>query len=329
MTTLALDIGGANLKAVHSDGRALSRPFALWQQPDKLTAQLQALIGLMPAHDDLAVTMTAELCDCFETKRQGVVHVLDSVVAAAPGRPVRIWQTTGRFVTIEQARDDPLPSAAANWHALATYIASLHPQGTCLLIDTGSTTTDIIRLVEGRVAATGLTDTDRLASGELLYLGVGRTPVMALGTDVPWRGRRFGVMAEHFAVTADLFLIKGDLPEQPENKDTPDGRPMTRAHAAARLLRMIGADLDMYSIDDAAELAGAFCQLMYRRIDAAIGRVARSAAERIIIAGSGAFLARRAAANAYPRCTIIDLADTIGPAASTAACAFALTQLQP
>ena len=100
-------------------------------------------------------------------------------------------------------------------------------------------------------------------------------------------------------------------------------------YAAARLLRMIGADLDMYSVDDAAELAGAFCQLMYQRIAAAIGRVGSSTPERIIVAGSGAFLARRAAAIACARCTIIDLADTIGRAASTAACAFALTQLQP
>ena len=39
--------------------------------------------------------------------------------------------------------------AAANWHALATFTARLFPAGLSLLIDTGSTTTDIIPILDG------------------------------------------------------------------------------------------------------------------------------------------------------------------------------------
>ena len=41
----------------------------------------------------LAVTMTGELCDCFESRRQGIGHIMSAVVACAGARPVRIWTT--------------------------------------------------------------------------------------------------------------------------------------------------------------------------------------------------------------------------------------------
>ena len=120
MATLALDIGGANLKAAHSAGVCRTTAFALWRRPGELTAQLNALAAKMPPFDRLSVTMTAELCDCFTTRRAGVEHVLDAVESFADGRRVSIWSTQGRFVTCPEARDKPMDCAAANWHALAT-----------------------------------------------------------------------------------------------------------------------------------------------------------------------------------------------------------------
>src|SRR5690606_1097665 len=109
-------------------------------------------------------------------------------VQVAQNKPVYVWQTDGRFATVEQARENTPLCAAANWHALATYMAQAYPQGLSLMLDTGSTTTDVIRLDQGRVAAIGLTDRQRLATGELVYLGARRTPLMALGPQVVFRG---------------------------------------------------------------------------------------------------------------------------------------------
>ncbi len=69
---LGLDIGGANLKAATADKRAVSVPFPLWKQPDSLPAALAELVAKFPDAEEFAVTMTGELCDCYETKRQGV-----------------------------------------------------------------------------------------------------------------------------------------------------------------------------------------------------------------------------------------------------------------
>ena len=40
---LALDIGGANLKAAHTSGATRSLPFALWKQPERLADALRCL----------------------------------------------------------------------------------------------------------------------------------------------------------------------------------------------------------------------------------------------------------------------------------------------
>src|SRR5690349_16364385 len=109
---LGLDIGGANLKAAH-DGGARLQPFELWKNSAGLADALRDLLRGLPAFDRLAVTMTGELCDCFETRRAGVLAILDAVDAVADGRPVRVWLTDGRLVKLARAREKPLRAAAA------------------------------------------------------------------------------------------------------------------------------------------------------------------------------------------------------------------------
>src|SRR4051812_46993371 len=86
---VGLDIGGANLKAARVDGTARHQMFALWKTPELLEKQLREMVDSLPACESLAVTMTGELCDCFATKREGVVHIVRSTLNAADGKPVR------------------------------------------------------------------------------------------------------------------------------------------------------------------------------------------------------------------------------------------------
>src|SRR5690242_2774039 len=99
-SVLALDIGGANLKGAHSTGAACLRPFELWKHPASLPGALREFLHTFPAFDLLAVTMTGELCDCFETRRQGVNAILDGVAAVAGQVPIRVWRTDGRLVGV-------------------------------------------------------------------------------------------------------------------------------------------------------------------------------------------------------------------------------------
>jgi probable H4MPT-linked C1 transfer pathway protein len=320
---LGLDIGGANLKAANPGGAALSRPFALWRDPGGLAGALTSLLDALPPAERLAVTMTGELCDCFPGKREGVAAILDAVAAVAAGRAVRVWQTDGRFVDPVTARARPLQTASANWLALASFAGRLVPAGPALLLDVGSTTTDIIPLLDGRPVPVGRTDPERLYSGELVYKGVRRTPLCAL-TDGEGA-------AELFATTLDVYLLLGYLPEDAADRDTADGRPATHAAAHARLARMWCADLETSSEQERIQFAEGLHRSLLRQLAAAVGRVARrppAPPRAVVLAGSGEFLGRQVLGQTVSAdCATISLAERLGPEASVAACAHAVAVL--
>ncbi len=328
---IALDVGGANIKVAHGSGPARTVPFEVWKRPDELGRAIALAVASLPASDRAAVTMTAELCDCYPTKAVGVNAVLDAVAVAIPGGSVVVWGVDGAFHSLAEIRRQPELAAAANWLALATVAARWIPEGKGILIDIGTTTTDLIPLDAGRVAARGRNDTERLQTGELVYAGVRRTPVCALATELPVRGVTTGLAAEIFASTLDVFLILGDIEPNPADLSTADGRPATREAARDRLARMVGTDRDGLSADDLLQFARDADACLLARLERAANRACLETIGRpvqAVIAGSGDFLARRLAQCVVtPGGQIINLEETWGPVASSAACASALVNL--
>jgi probable H4MPT-linked C1 transfer pathway protein len=333
------DIGGVNTKiarVTHPLGdsvpggviTAAVRPYEIQRDPTALPAILDALAGAVGAvaSDLHAVTMTAELSQVFRRKRDGVAFVLDAVAAAFPRADVRVFTTDGAFLTVEAARDAPLAVAAANWSATARVVARAAP--TAVLVDIGTTTTDIIPLVDGVVRAAGWTDPDRLRTGELLYLGAVRTPVEAITHVVPLGSDDAGVSAEGFALAADVHLWRGTLEPSAYTAPPPDGRATTRDAAGERLARVVCADREL--LDDAAidRIADAVAAAQIRRTANAIGRVcARHPSVTIaIVTGVGDFIA--AAAAEHVGLTVRRLADEWGRDAARAAPAAAVALLR-
>ncbi|MBI4520661.1 MAG: H4MPT-linked C1 transfer pathway protein [Gemmatimonadetes bacterium] len=321
---LGWDVGGANLKAARlGDGGAtlevVERPFALWREPHRLAEALAEVAGgLGGATRTMAVTMTAELADCFATKREGVAFVLDAFGAAFPGVDSRVYAVDGRFRSMQEATERPLEVAAANWMAAAALVARTSPDA--VLLDVGSTTSDVIPIVAGRVAARGRTDPDRLASGELVYTGALRTPICAIVRSLPLGGRSCRVAAEHFAVAADVYRWLERIEDWDYTCDTPDGRGRSRPEAGARLARMVCADLEMVGVEDITAIAEYVARAQVRQIAVAIRQVRRRLGSTFphlaVLAGQGAFLAE-AAAQAAGLATR-SLAAQLGPAARAA-----------
>lgn len=326
---LGLDIGGANVKAAHSSGAAATAPFAVWKDPAGLAGALRRVARGVPWFDGVAVTMTAELCDCFATKSEGVQRVLDSVLTAFPERSVVVWTMHGRFAEASEVLEDPRIAAATNWHALATSLCRTISEPT-LLIDVGSTTTDIVALEPGRVLSASRTDGDRLTSGELVYAGVKRTPLCALATDVrlPSAGS-IGLCAELFATTRDVYQMLGRQVEDPLDCETADGRPAVREFARARLARMLSADPEDFSEARAIELAAAFDEILCERlVHACLRLLGERRFAAAIVCGSGEFLAGRAAERVLsPPASVTRLSAVWGEAASASACARAVMLL--
>ncbi len=331
---VALDVGGANIKAASSTGRAQSIPFPLWRKPERLPHLLRPLLPEPSETTAVLVTMTAELCDCFRTKRDGVLHVLNSVEEACRTRGidaehVRVWTRAGSFIPLPAARQHPLEVAAANWLATAWWVAALYAQGTCLLVDTGSTTTDLTLIRDGRPVPQGLTDSERLLSRELVYVGVRRTPLPAVLDTVPFRGALCPIMAELFATSLDVFLVLEELPERPDDHNTADGEPATREAAHARLARLIGGDVESVAYDEVVTIARHARTAITDRIEHALDCQWRRAGrlDRCVLTGEGEFLLADILRRRMPQVPIECLAERLGPEVSRAACAHAMIEL--
>lgn len=334
MNCLALDIGGANVKFSDGVSRTGSMPLELWRSPNQLASVLRGIMASSAGCTTVGVTMTGELADCFPSKAAGVRHILASVCEATGGLPVCVYLVDGRLVGPELAAAQPMLAAASNWHALARWAGRYVPAGAALLLDIGSTTCDLIPLVEGQPAATGKTDTQRLLASELVYTGIERSPVCAVVRHVPYRDQICAVAQELFATMRDAYLVLGDLPEQPDDLQTADGRPATRTAAVARLARMICADETEFGEQDAVAAAAAAAEAQAELVCDALGRMMRRGGRSrpnfdfpVVLSGHGDFLAHRVLRKFGHGGQVVSLADQLGPAVSRAATAYALAVL--
>jgi probable H4MPT-linked C1 transfer pathway protein len=241
---LGLDIGGAHLKLARvSDGRLLGVrqvACALWQGLDRLEVALAEGQKDWPPAARIAVTMTGELADIFPDRAAGVRAIVDLLTRIVGEAAIEVYSLKDGFVAPGRAKSEPALVASANWHAAARIAAARCANG--LFVDIGSTTTDLVPLAEGRVAARAEDDATRLASGELIYTGVVRTPIMAVARHLFFRGARLGVMAEAFASMADVYRLTGALPPHADQHPSADGKGKSLGESRARLARMIGHD---------------------------------------------------------------------------------------
>jgi (4-(4-[2-(gamma-L-glutamylamino)ethyl]phenoxymethyl)furan-2-yl)methanamine synthase len=299
--TLAVDIGGANTKAAWLDGaslRTVSRPFEVWRDREALAAVLRdvaAEVAAGPA-DAVAITMTAELSDAFRTKREGVAFVLDAAQDALGDGPLSVLTTAGELVSVAAARARPWDVAAANWVATALAVAEAHPDA--LLVDVGSTTADIVPIVDGRVAPSGHNDLERLLAGELVYTGVLRTNLAAIAPRVPVPGGWCPVSSESFAISADVHLVLGHLSPDAYDCPTPDGRPATVEFARERIARLVCSDVEQLGEADIDAIAAFLHEEQLRNREAATPPAPRPLPPEapVVAVGSGAFLGREVAA---------------------------------
>lgn len=330
--TLAFDIGGANLKACDSTNRAEVQAFALYRYPERLAEELRSLAARMAAPQVVVATMTAELCDCFQTKRQGVLHVISALESLYHPGMLRIWGVDGAFHTSSQIRAQPALAEASNWKALGDCLArDFFARQSGLVIDIGSTTTDILAVSHGRLLSESRTDLERLQSGELVYLGVSRTPLCSVISDVKFRKTTTPMMRELFATTGDVYWTLGDLEEDANDLSTANGQPATRSEARHRLARMIGLDFEHFSEQDTTDMATQADAKIIKTLEKAARKVAdwlpEGKIERIVVSGSGSFLAQRLAEKITGAERVTNLRNNWGDEATNAACASALVRL--
>ncbi len=242
--------------------------------------------------------MTGEMVNLFRSRDEGVRRLVEELKGrlAGSGR-LHFYAGEGGFVDSRAAVANAARIASANWHASAALVADRLPAA--LFLDIGSTTTDVVVIAGGRLQARGRSDAERLVEEELVYTGVVRTPLMALADRAPFGGAWIPLMAEHFATSADIHRLTGQLPAEADQHPAADGGEKTAAGSARRLARMIGHDAEDADPADWRRLARWFAQAQEERIagacERALSRGLPGDGAPLVGAGVGRFLAAQIA----------------------------------
>jgi probable H4MPT-linked C1 transfer pathway protein len=298
--SIGWDLGGVHVKAalvVAGRVRAVVQaPCALWRGIGALDESWAALPGWCRAPAHHVVTMTGELTDCFADRASGVEALSEWAASRLQGN-VRIYAGRSGLIAPAAAGAAALDVASANWHATAGLVGRSEPEA--LLVDIGSTTADLIPIVGGRSASLAYTDAERLETGELVYTGVVRTPVLALARRAPFRGRSIALMAETFATSADIHRLTGALPEAADQQETADGQGKSTAETETRLARMIGRDRQDGTMADWRRLAAYFAERQLVQLHEAAAQVLSQGSlppqAPLVGCGAGRFAARHLA----------------------------------
>lgn len=268
MQIAGLDVGGAHLKAALCvEGRAVAveqHLCPLWQGIDKLDEALAAAKPLLVRAERFAITMTGELSDLFSDRRTGVETLVRHLTGKL-GSDASFWLGVRGFGEARDAIAHPSDVGSTNFLATAEVIAR-HIRD-ALLLDFGSTTADIIAIRDGRPAPQGLTDADRLATCELVYTGLTRTPVMGVATEARFKSRRQGLAREYLATMADVRRILGILPDGVDLHGTADGRGKSLGESVARLARMFGRDAEDGTLEEWREAADELAEAQVRSLE--------------------------------------------------------------
>lgn len=321
------DVGGAHLKVavLNAQGRLIwvqQVPCPLWlgishlqvaidqvMQTAMPTLQLKPSANIWQSCTHF-ITMTGELVDLFEHRQQGVAMISQLMQNVLMGEkwfyamPVQphsppFWRWDA--LQFDRLTDYWQALASANWHASAALLAQ-HVEN-ALLIDIGSTTSDFTIIKGHRLITHAYTDAARMQAQTLIYTGVVRTPVMALGHSVMFNSSLTTVAAELFATTADIYRITQDLNEDDDMADTADNAEKSPQASAKRLARMIGYDAHQFEYESWQQLALAFKKMhLTRLLD--VARVHLREADMlsgtqtpiVVGAGVGSFLVKEIAA---------------------------------
>jgi len=332
------DIGGVHLKAACAESgrilQAIQIAAPLRGGVECLAEAFNRAKAELGAAGRHIVTMTGELADTFSSRPEGVERLAMLAAHALHGTPVSIYAGPAGYVRPEEAREHAGLVASANWHACASFVASRRPDA--LFIDMGSTTTDVVPIIDGNVAARGYADAQRLAAGELVYTGLVRSFIMACAGRAPFKGAWTPLINENFANMADVYRILGRLPADADMMATADGREKTREGSRARLARMVGAD--GADADDQAwtALAQWFAEMQVRTVMDAVMLVnsqhLQPADEPVVGAGIGTHvvkeIAQRIGREYVAFDALLDAAPRARAAASQCAPAAALALLK-
>ena len=294
MKIAGFDIGGANTDVAiidfNNSGEINNievdfKYLPMWIKNNELDNAFKSLLGSSLSEiDAVGISMTAELVDAYETKKDGVLDVASKVLDVF-NVPVGFVSING-IIDYPELLKNPGSVAAANWIATSKIASKISDE--CIMIDIGSTTTDIIPIKRGKECAKGRLDLERLATGELVYTGTLRTNLAAIVNKVPIHDQWFRVSSELFSITADIHTVLGNIKMEDYSCDTPDSAGKSKSECMRRISRLVCGDLDLLNFTDIKQISAHIYQEQIKQISEALAEVSkRENISKIVTTGLG------------------------------------------
>jgi probable H4MPT-linked C1 transfer pathway protein len=296
LNILGLDIGGANTKAAlikfHDleiiESFSYIEYFPFWEQSltqipkmfKRITSRIEKTTKIkMKNIHSIAITITAELSDAFQTKREGINVILNALDTIFDKHKMHFISTSSEFIDFNKAKNNYLAIAAANWVSTALFLGKYIPK--CILIDAGSTTIDIIPILNSKPNTKGKTDVERLMNHELVYTGGLRATIPSITHFIPFRGNKIRISFEKFALISDIHRILGNITEEEYLNDTADNRSKSLDDCYARLARVICMDIETISKEELNQIAYYIYEKQLEIISLEIQEFMKSLTDRI------------------------------------------------
>ena len=237
MKIIGWDIGGAHIKAAKIDfkkktskTKQLYSP--IWKNVNYLKKSIKLIKKKLGKTNYHAITMTAELSDIFPDRKNGVKHIIN-LSSKILGEKNIFFYSKKNFLKKKLAIKKPFELNSMNWHATASFVSNFFPN--CILVDIGSTTSDIIPIKNKEIISKDVSDYQRLKSNELIYLGVLRTPIQAVE-------RKKNLINENFANLSDVYRVLNKIPSTFDLLPTLDRKTKNKHDSARRIARIFGKD---------------------------------------------------------------------------------------
>ena len=238
---LGIDIGGAHIKTVGLDEKKkiifVSQEQCLLWRDTKLLENYFKKINNLFTKVKCGITMTGELCDYFKSRKHGVKSILK--VSQKLKFNTFFFTNKSSFFLKKSSHTS---IASMNWLATGKFLETKIKDA--LIIDFGSTTTDLIIIKNNKVQNKFYTDFDRMNNNELIYSGLTRTPTSFLTNSIDIKNKKYYLSAEFFSNTADLYRIKKILPPNSDIFESADGRSKSTNNSLNRLARNFCLDYE-------------------------------------------------------------------------------------
>ena len=290
---LGWDIGGANTKVCVFDQNSIiinlhTKNIKVWDNFSDIKLFFKYISNIYKNYEIYNfITITAESCDNFTDRKHGMTSILENCSNHIIGNKL-FYTNANKFVDYNSAINKTEKLFSTNWMLTSKFLNS--KKNIDLIIDIGSTTTDII--FKDMHIGNNINDYMRLVNKTLLYQGVVRTPLSMMADNVLYRGNNISLVNEVFATTGDIFNLNNDIDFSKLDYLGSDNLQFTKVNSFTRLARIIGLDYKESEREHLIVLSKYFKELFILKIIENIKIIFSNKIEDITISaiGEGRFL---------------------------------------